>query len=160
MYDILQRSRDLRAFEVRNLILSPDNWKNYPNRIQLNWNRVLFREDQAKNVPDDIRGVYSFVVIPDIANHKDCSYLLYIGETTRNFRQRFREYLDIQREGRRRVHIFEMLTNWRENLWFCYAPINPVGLIKDIEDDLLAAYLPPYNRDFPATIRAPIRVLR
>ncbi len=142
------------------MILNPNCWGQYPNRVNLSWNMVKFTPDDVLRVPNTTCGVYSFVVIPGIANHISCSYLLYVGKTTRNFRQRYQEYLRDQSQPRKRPHVFEMLNKWKEHLWFCYATIRQVDIIGDIENDLLAAYLPPYNKEFPAEIREPMKVLR
>lgn len=161
MIDVLDRAREFRNFKVERMILNPALWVTYPNRIPLTWQRVKFHSSEFLNVPNNCCGVYSFVVIPGIADHIACAYLLYVGKTDRDFRSRYKEYLRDQDPNTKtkRFHIYEMLNNWKEHLWFCYAPIPHGNLIEQIEDDLLAAYLPPYCRDFPAKVREPMRVL-
>lgn len=164
MHDILtdDYAKEFRAFEVRFLILNPNLWDKYPARVPLNWYKIKFNASELSNVPNDSCGVYSFVVIPDIANHIACAYLLYVGKTERNFRRRFKEYLDDQDLSRKtnRVHIREMLNKWKDHLWFCYAPISQANLIKQTEDDLINSYLPPYCKKYPAEVREPMKVLR
>lgn len=165
MYDIvtLNLADEFRSFQVGNMILNPNLWARYPDRLPLNWNSVKFHSSQLENVPNDEHGVYSFVVIPEIANHIACAYLLYVGKTDRSFHERYWEYLYGQRTGKNiGPHKYEMLIKWRDHLWFCYAPIltTAVTQIKQIEDDLLVAYLPPYNKQFPASVRGPMGVLR
>ena len=80
----MQEADRLRGFKVSNFILDPESWNRYPNRIGLAWNKIRFSEDTIDLVPDDTYGVYSFVVLPNLANHSDCSYLLYVGETRRS----------------------------------------------------------------------------
>lgn len=164
MHDILtyQHSTEFQSFEVKLMILNPNLWVKYPNRIRLSWQRIKFHASEVSNVPDDSNGVYSFVVIPDIAEHIACAYMLYVGKTERNFRARYKEYLNDQDLTKKtnRFHIRDMLNKWKDHLWFCYAPINQAMLITQIERDLINSYLPPYCKEYPAEVREPMRVLR
>jgi len=164
MHDILsyEHSAELKNYKVDFMILDPDLWVRYPNRTPLTWQKIKFGKPHADQIPNDCCGVYSFVVIPEIANHVACAYLLYVGETQRDFRTRYREYLDDQNPSKRtkRVHIREMLTKWQNHLWFCYAPITETKLIKQVEADLINSYLPPYCKEYPAEVREPMKVLR
>lgn len=162
MYDIIVQEADIfKSFMVERMILNPNQWKAYPNRVPLTWHKIKFNSAGATNIPNTSFGIYSFIVIPEIANHPNCSYLLYVGMTNKqNFRQRYRQYLRNQNSPGKRPHINAMLNKWREHLWFCYAPIQQANIIRSIEDDLLAAYLPPFNKSFPANVREPMKVLR
>ena len=56
---------------------------------------LQFNDSSTPLVPDNLIGVYSFVVEPGIANH-DLGYLLYIGKTDKqDFRARFKQYLGL-----------------------------------------------------------------
>lgn len=162
MHDVvtLSEADEFRSFEVRRVILNPRLWLAYPDRLPLTWERVKFSANCLNSVPDNVCGVYSFVVMPEIANHVACAYLLYVGKTVRSFRIRYQEYLYGQSTGRIEAHKYEMLVKWKEHLWFCYAPIAACHQIGQIEEDLIVAYLPPYNKEFPASVRAPMGVLR
>jgi hypothetical protein len=154
--------RNLADYHVKRMVLSPDHWRHCNLPVQLNWTLLPFNEANVANVPDNSRGVYSFVVQPSIADHPACSYLLYVGQTeSQNFRRRFRQYLGDLRAGlnSRRPHVAEMLEKWDGYLWFGYASITPDSLIVTIEDALLESYLPPVNKDFPATVSVSIRRL-
>lgn len=156
LYDfasIDQSSTDIKRYRVDRFILCPIHWKNYPNKIQLTWNKLEFTEQNARNVPNNQSGVYSFVANAGIANHPACSYLLYVGMTQANFRERYRSYLQERKKPKPRMHILQMINNWSEHLWFYYAQISQTNLISSIEDDLITAFTPPYNREYPATIR-------
>ena len=105
-------------------------------------------------MPDDLIGVYSFVIEPGVANH-NLSYLLYIGMTKKqNFRARYKQYLthrDSDDTGW--THVKYMLREWPDRLMFYYAPLDDPNIVKETEDKLLEAFLPPIPRLFPATIR-------
>ncbi|GAB4407829.1 MAG: hypothetical protein Fur0044_00910 [Anaerolineae bacterium] len=156
----LKAGDEFKSFKVEPMVLHPRMWAEYPNRLSLTWNMVKFDVSQLENVPDDVGGVYSFVAIPEIANHISCSYMFYVGKTDRTFRERYKEYLRGQRTGKIEFHKYEMLVKWRDYLWFCYAPINDTNMIKQLEDDLIGAYIPPFNKEYPAKIRDIMKVLR
>ena len=117
----------------------------------------------AVTIPTGTNGVYSFVVQPKIADHPNCSYLMYVGETEKQgFRARYRQYLREKKKGplaRKRIHVVRMLRKWDRHMWFLYAPVANSKLIQRIEDELIAAYLPPANREFPSSVRTAIKKL-
>lgn len=148
-------SRGLADFKVHWLLLFPDAWARCKLPLKLSWELLPFSAAHLPRVPDDKRGVYSFVVQPGIADHPACSYLLYVGQTGRNFRARYREYLREQAQGEnsRRPHVSGMLNKWKDHLWFCFAHIEDATVIVPTEDALLEAYLPPTNVELPGRLR-------
>lgn len=136
------------------MVLSPPHWKTYGLNHALAWQAVAFSAGNASKIAPT-KGVYTFLVQPGIAMHPCCSYLLYVGKTEdQNHRSRYRQYISDLRAGgkSRRPHITEMLEKWDGYLWFCYAEV-PDADIHDMEEALLTAYLPPANKQFPATVR-------
>jgi hypothetical protein len=159
MHDIFPNSvfeaKSVADFKVQNMILFPKAWSGFHGPAKLKWESVKFSATKAKEVPNDKRGVYTFVVQPGIACHPACSYLLYVGMTTRDFRVRYQEYLaDLKAGiGSRRPHIAGMLAKWDGYLWFYYAEIKGDDKIEEAEDALLEAYLPPTNIEMPGKLR-------
>lgn len=45
-----------------------------------------------------------------------------------------------------------MIRKWPDHLWLYFAVVDDVTIIKQLEEDLLKAYLPPYNQSFTATV--------
>jgi hypothetical protein len=130
--------------------------------VKLTWHAVKFHSAHAARVPEAKRGVYTFVVKPGIARHPSCSYLLYVGKAEKQaLRARFCQYLTEKAKGEesRRPHVTEMLLKWDGFLWFYYAEVSKKTKIRIVEDQLLAAYLPPSNRTFPCTIRRAVAKL-
>ena len=166
MYDIVPRAgrrtrRSLAEFHIKRMVLSPHHWRTCALSTDLHWKAVKFTYANANDIPKTC-GVYTFLVQPGIANHPYCSYLLYVGETAdQDFKKRYRQYLRESRAGDKstRPHVTDMLEKWDGFLWFCFAPINNIELIEGVEDALLAAYLPPSNKDFPATVSKALRKL-
>lgn len=147
----------LSDFRLSRMVLSPARWQSCT--LQLAWHAVKFERSRANSVPDDANGVYTFVVKPGIANHPSCSYLMYVGKAEKQaLRKRFVQYFEEEAEGEssRRPHVTEMLTKWKGYLWFYYAKVSNKQKIKKVENELLAAYLPPSNRVFPSSIRRAI----
>ena len=151
--NLKQEPADFGKYRITRFILHPDQWEEYPNRVKLEWKVVKFNTENATLLPTDKKGVYSFIVQPCIADHPLLAYPLYIGKTEENFRARYRRYLREPRERKPRPLITEMLTKWSEHLYFVYAPIEDENIIKDVEDDLLMALIPPRNSKFPAKIQ-------
>ena len=142
-----------RSAETESFTLSPELWRGLSLTQQLEWTRVKFEPTSATYVPNNLIGVYSFVLEPGIAGI-DLRYLLYVGMTRQHFRARFRKYLRHQTEyptNRRRVQV--MLQTWPEHLYFYYAPLADREIVKSVEDELIIAFKPPVPREYPARIR-------
>jgi len=153
------RQHNLSDYVVKRMVLSPPNWRLYNLQIALNWRTVKFVVSNASTIPQT-GGVYTFLIQPGIARHPECSHLVYVGKTD-NFRARYRNYLREKRAGDQstRPHVTDMLNKWDGFVWFCFAPIVETDEIVPTEDALLAAYLPPTNKDFPATVSFDVRRL-
>lgn len=167
MNDIFTTAHDPAAYRLgdyhlKHMVLSPLHWRRFVAPVKVGWQAVPFGQASLSAVPEDQRGVYSFVVKPGIADHPECAYLLYVGMVKDQFfRDRFRQYLRERDAGdrSRRIHVTQMLLKWDGFLWFCYAPIEDEDNIVPAEDALLAAYLPPCNKDFPANVRSELKRL-
>lgn len=152
--DWADSANEMSRYTYKNIIIYPKCWQNYPDRVKnLTWDKVKFDVNGLKNLPDDKKGIYSFFAEPQIANHSSVGYLLYIGEThDQTLRARCSSYLSEYKKKNKRVHICEMINRWPEHLWIHYSVINEESQIQQLEEDLIAAFLPPFNRKFPASI--------
>jgi hypothetical protein len=149
-----KKNNEIREYIVNRFILYSKHWNDYSEPNALQWNRVKFDEAFAKLVPNDQRGVYTFVAEPGIASHPCCSYLLYVGMVeTSDFRTRFHSYLREPHKRKPREHVLYMIERWKSHLWFYYSPLPSSVPPAEVEDRLLTAFLPPVNRDWPAEIR-------
>jgi len=151
-----------KRFRVERFILHPGRWTAISplSTIQkLNWVKVRFDATGVGSLPDDKAGVYTFFAEPAIANHDSVRYLLYVGEThgkQTSLRARVRSYLREKRSTTARVHIVEMIERYQSHLWVYYALVKR-NLVEQVEDELLAAYLPPFNRKYPAVVKNMIK---
>ena len=139
--------------------LSPDLWDQVRQPQKLDWLRVAFDETQACQIPNDLIGVYAFVLEPNVAD-LNLAYLMYVGQTTDSFRARFSKYKGHQREERtNRPLVKLMLTTWPGRMAFYYAPIDDPNIVESIEEELIAAFKPPACRRYPAKVSEPFRIL-
>lgn len=146
----------LSDFRMGRMVLAPEHWRKYRIPSRLKWRGVKFARNNKARVPVGVRGVYTFVVKPGVAQHPSCAYLLYVGKAEKQvLRDRFSQYFTEMGKGdsSRRPHVTEMLRKWDGHLWFYYAEIRPKQYIRKVEDALLVAYLPPTNRTYPSSVR-------
>src|SRR5262249_5226672 len=125
MFDIFpsfgKAQAPLLYYRVDRMVLSPRHWGSCKLAVQLNWKPVKFKAANAKKVPKNQKGVYSFVVKPRIANHKNVSYLIYVGKAQKqSFQARYRQYLGHFRKGEKSkwFHVAMFLHKWQDHLWF------------------------------------------
>lgn len=152
----LRRKQQLaiKDHRVDRFILFPEYWNAFTWATTLSWTRLKFHQSSVIHVPNNLRGVYTFVAEPGVANHPSCNYLLYVGMVEdSNFRTRFSSYLAEPNKFKPREHVLYMIDRWRDYLWFYYSPLDPTFPAKTLEDALITAFLPPVNRNWPAAIR-------
>jgi hypothetical protein len=155
-----KKNLSLRDHRVDRFILYPDHWKTFTSPTPLTWSRVKFDAAQAASVPNNERGVYTFVAEPGIAAHPSCNYLLYVGMVEdSNFRTRFKSYLAEPTKRKPREHVLYMIDRWKPYLWFYYCTLPPSVKAEPVEDLLLTAFLPPVNREWPAKIREVMKLV-
>lgn len=133
-------------------LLWPQRWKKLTLPLDLQWQIFTFSEDQANNIPAS-PGVYAFCVEPRIIPGLNPCYLIYIGETTRTLRERFREYLREAEDLAGREKLYMALNLYKEYLYFFCAPLPDDVIPRDIETELLKAFIPPSNTKFPAEVK-------
>ena len=144
---------DLKKYNVSRVVLSPTRWALFSWTTPLSWNVVRFEESAKDDLPKDKQGVYTFVVKPEIANHPDCAYLLYVGKTEKQgLRTRFLDYFREPKKPKGREAVKLMLRLWKTHLWFCYAPIDDVGEINHVERNLIEALVPPINQEYSGVL--------
>jgi hypothetical protein len=151
MYDIDFAKKGELLNHRRQFLLYPTYWKDQLNYISLNlnWHQIKFNEDNIDLAPD-LKGVYCFVVKPEIPNFFETSYLFYVGETTRTLKIRFKEYVNDQKgKGKPRSKVFEMLKLYKDYVHFYYAEINNDNHIHDTEKKLIDTFVPFINSNIP-----------
>lgn len=132
-------------------MLWPHRWKSYHSSIHFHWTIYPFEKQSIPQIPDKA-GVYAFLIQPRIAS-LDVSYLMYIGQTKRSLRKRFQEYLREATSQSGRPKVLMLLDLYKGFLYFSCATLNASTSLKSIEDELLNAFIPPMNEQYPAEVR-------
>ena len=139
-------------FHTHSVVLWPARWQEYIHSDGFSWQVFPFDTGSTQNVPDS-PGVYAFCVHPNVAA-LDARYVMYIGETERSLRTRFREYLDESEDPSGRPRLTDMLLNpYKGFLCFVCAALIPPLLPKEIEKGLLNTFIPPMNTQLPSEVR-------
>lgn len=160
--DILDTSKVEEAKSMfARFFLWPDMWKTFDVDLTLHkWHEYQFEKSIIKKIPDR-KGVYSFVIKPNIAKHPSCSYLMYVGQTTdQTLRVRFGQYIEEQEHKRKsRPKVEYLLRKYKDYLFFVCLPLKKTLSPKDIEAKLIKAFLPPVNDEdtFPSEIKRIIK---
>ncbi len=147
----LDSNNEARA-HMRSFLLWKRRWDTFAPVVTLQWEEYAYGEANVDSVPNR-PGVYAFCIRPNIDANLNTSYLMYIGETRRTLRQRYREYLREEFDPIGRAHVYDFINMYRSHLTFCCAPLAAGVSPEQVEDGLLAAYMPPCNRRFPAEVR-------
>lgn len=143
--DIIEE-QDQAKINSCDFVLWPQKWEAYNLRYPFNWEIHPFQREQINNIPNE-PGIYSFVIQPGIASHPHCSYLMYIGQTERALRVRFRDYLYEKQNPKGRRKILRLLNKYQGYLYFCCSTIAKTEQIIEIEKALRIAFQPPCNSD-------------
>jgi len=147
---------EVKASVIR-FFLPPKLWKTFTlNLTHYKWHEFRFEKKAKKKIPAS-KGVYTFIIKPNIAKHPSCSYLMYVGRTTdQNLKIRFGQYI-AEQEGKRksRPKIEYMLKKYKEYLFFACIPLDDNLSPELLEEKLLIAYIPPVNVDdaLPVEVR-------
>jgi len=127
-------------------------WQNYQHLIPLNWQTFHLSLDEVDEIPNE-PGVYAFLVIPSVEASMGAAYLIYIGETSRTLRSRYREYLKEVDAPFGRAKVLNFLQRYNEHVHFSCSVID-IALVEPeaVENELLKALMPPANSEFPAEV--------
>ena len=156
--DLIIEEQDYLKSNSCTFYLLTREWQNYNLPDSFNWVIRPFQDDQKVHIPQN-SGVYSFAIQPSIASYQGCSYLMYIGiargrpgHPGRTLQKRFGDYLYEQNNPFGRPNILRLLNKYKGYLHFCYSVINERERLKEIEDALIRAFLPPCNDQRPGEL--------
>jgi len=141
--------------DTHSFILWRKQWRAYSGN-SLEWQCFKFTKAGLNDVPRK-PGVYAFLVQPRLEVSLEVSYLFYIGKTDRTLRQRSKEYLSDYLRGDGRPRIINLLSKYKSYLYFACAPTDTP---QQVEDTLLAAFIPPGNDKLPVSVRRIVRAFR
>ena len=160
--ELIDEVDDAKKHLINRTVFWPEKWKSLKvsKQIKWAWRSVRFDSSEAKKVPNDKHGIYTFVLCPDVAEHPMNHFVLYVGKAQKTtLRQRFQHYFQEMKKVKR-AHICYALNKYDGYLQFCFTPIEMQTSVGDLEEMLLEALIPPFNEEFPATVSQVIKCLR
>ncbi|WP_368211518.1 hypothetical protein [Aeromonas sp. s10] len=115
------------------------------------WTELAFPPNPRSSVPKQ-PGVYVFIVRPKLFGLFQTSGLLYVGKAT-NLYERVGAYIsevNKRHSMSNRPHIWRMLNVWNGHLHYIYTTTPTVADAENLEERMLEALLPYFNKEFPA----------
>lgn len=156
--DLHTLSLDGKIFEVISS-LDRRQWAKAPART-LTWHSIPFPPDSTtrRGLPND-SGVYVFVAEPNLFSLPQTSTLLYVGKA-KKIKSRIRAYigeLKIRFGKTARPHIWRMANAWNGHLRYYYTTTINVAEAEALEDEMLDALNPYFNKELPAELSQRVR---
>jgi len=150
-YDLDLDEKGSYLIHIKKFFLYPDSWKDPNNKvpIKLNWKKIKFSELNKAKIPDK-KGLYAFVLIPNVNSFFETRYLFYLGKTNRTLKIRYSEYIsDKKGKGKPRPKVFQMMKQYGNNLYFFYSEISKTNDVDTCEECLLNTFVPHVNTSIP-----------
>lgn len=115
------------------------------------WTEVAFPPNPRSAIPD-VPGVYVFVVRPNLFDLPQSSGLLYVGKATSLYGRvgAYMSEINKRHSLSTRPHIWRMVNVWNGHLHYLYTTTPTVADAEELEDRMLDALLPYFNKEFPA----------
>lgn len=154
-YEDLVESLDLHT---QRFTMVPALWDGYQEHHSLDWQSVKFDKDSLDERREDLEswvGIYTLVVMSNVAGHPHCNYLVYVGKTEdQNFYARWRQHLRLPSLKKpKQARLRNFLKLWGDRMWAFFAPIPADGPIDACEQELMKAWVPPANDQLPGLLR-------
>jgi len=115
------------------------------------WFQVDFPPDPRNTIPKK-SGVYAFVVEPNMFNLQPANGLFYVGKAT-NLYQRIASYISELNHDfniSKRPNIWRMLNQWNGHIKYYFTITTNVSEAEALEDEMLKAFIPHFNKQFDA----------
>lgn len=149
---ITQQLNDLAIMKDYNvdMYFNPDSWSHNDFSIR-KWKIVNFPPNPRNSIPR-VSGVYAFVVEPNIFDFNAGRGLFYIGKATVLY-ERISSYIsEIGKDfmKTKRPHIWKMINRWDGHLKYYFTITESVEEAEELEDKMLTAFMPYFNRQFEA----------
>jgi hypothetical protein len=158
LVDFIDDVKDAKA-HLHSILLWPAAWKKFTAPHNLKWHQCTFSTRSKSTIPDQ-PGVYAFLIEPKFYPALGVAVLMYVGKTDRSLRMRFGEYLKEASDPTGRPAVSFILTAYAGHLTFYCAPVWRPRIPARIENQLLASFMPPLNKTYPAHIRRTVAAFR
>lgn len=151
--------KDLAYMNQHNveMFFFPESWARAQDQPGLKWKVESFPPKPRRLIPKK-PGVYVFVVEPEMFNFKPANGLFYIGKATSLYERVGKYITDLNAKydsKDTRAHIWMMLNQWNGHLKYHYVTTDTVAEAEKLEDQMILAFKPHYNKKLDAkTARA------
>lgn len=135
----------------------PEAWRAAVNSSHT-WKNIPFSPAMRSDVPKS-PGVYAFVVKSELFDFPFAAGLFYVGMASCLY-ERISEYLGEQNHrfvDSTRPYIWRMVNQWRGHLLYFYTITANAADAEQLEDKMLSAFRPHFNRKFEATVSITMR---
>lgn len=122
------------------------------------WESVAFPPAVRADIPK-VPGVYAFVVRTALFDFPFASGLFYVGKATCLY-ERIGAYLAEERmrlNESTRPHVWRMINQWKGHLLYLYTVTADVASAELLENKMLSAFRPHFNRRYEATVSQTMR---
>ncbi|WP_342932323.1 hypothetical protein [Paraburkholderia diazotrophica] len=122
------------------------------------WATERFPPTRRGDIPKE-PGVYAFVVKSELFDFPLASGLFYVGKATCLY-DRIAAYIGEQDKDfmdSKRPHVWRMVNQWKGHLLYLYTKTADVAAAEALEDKMLSAFLPHFNRQFEASVSQTMR---
>lgn len=132
------------------MMFYPDAWDNAKHK-DMEWIDVDFPPNPRSDIPDR-PGVYAFVVEPCLFSLTPANGLFYVGKATSLYRRIGAYISELTKDfsDTRRPHIWKMLNQWNNRFKYYYSITTDVAEAEELEDEMLKALRPPFNKQYDA----------
>lgn len=161
-HSVKQQMNDIAVLKnhIVEMMFYPEAWKKALHSSRT-WIVEPFPPSPQKKIPPK-PGVYVFVVQPQIFDFIHSSGLFYIGKAT-NLYQRISSYIgeiDKDLNLSTRPMVWSMVNQWNGHLNYYYTITKDVAEAEDLEKEMLNAFIPYFNRQYPAEISVKMRAFK
>lgn len=112
-----------------------------------------------RNIIPSSPGVYAFVVRSNLFDFPFAAGLFYIGKATCLY-DRIGAYIGEQNKrfvDSTRPHVWRMVNQWNGHLLYFYTTTADVASAEALEEKMISAFRPHFNRQFEATVSQTVR---
>jgi len=144
-------------FNYVSMYFNPEVWRQSDYCVR-KWEINTFPPSPRSSIPS-VSGVYAFVVEPTVFDFRANTGLFYIGKATSLY-QRIGAYMsEIGKDFKKskRPHIWRMINQWNGHLKYYFTITEDVHEAEQLENEMLNAFIPYFNREFEAETSQKVR---
>lgn len=142
----------VQKFHIIEMMFLPSAWALAKNSSRT-WHKCDFPPVPRNSIPK-CSGVYVFVVQPNLFDFEQAGGLFYIGKAT-NLYERISAYIGEKNKDfikSQRPLVWRMIDQWNSHLKYYFTITNDVTEAEELENEMLNAFRPYFNREYEAEV--------